>query len=185
MTQVVEEHRDSLLRKWNLRYGHANMDLIKQMSKDQVVNGLYLTKEVYDLKADCLSCVMAKLKRISFNTHPERSKEPFQKLIVDIGFMSHVNTFDGYSCYLAAIDERARFKWIVLLSDDDSMFNCKKWNLCKTGMRQMLTHAFTPEEISLVEKVNYTIKIKVVAVLKSSGLPDIFWGECLKICCGN
>ena len=131
-------------------------------------------------------------------------------MIVDIGFMSHVNTFDGYTCYLAAIDEGTRYKWITLLrrkveatdavialikyverqyevqvktlsSDDDTLFDCNKiWNLCKTGMKQLLTHAHTPEEVSLVEKMNYTIKIKAVAILKSCGLPNSFWGECIK-----
>ena len=113
MTPVVEEHRDSQLRKWHLRFGHANMALIKQMSKDQAVNGMCLSRKDYEENADCLSCVMAKMKRMSFNTHCERTNEPFRKLIVDIGFMSHVNTFDGYTCYLAAIDEGTRYKWIT------------------------------------------------------------------------
>jgi hypothetical protein len=33
------------------------------------------------------------------------------------------------------------------------------------GMRQMLTHAFTPEEISLVEKVNDKSKTKRLLLL--------------------
>ena len=47
-------------------------------------------------------------------------------------------------------------------------------------MKQILTHAHTPEEVSLVEKMNNTIKIKAVAILKSCGLPNSFWGECIK-----
>ena len=47
-------------------------------------------------------------------------------------------------------------------------------------MKQLLTHAHTPEEVSLLEKMTYTIKIKAVAILKSCGLPNSFWGESIK-----
>ena len=97
MTPDVEEHRDSLLRKWHLRLGHANMALIKQMSKDQVVNAICLKNKDYDENAGCLSCVMAQMKRMPFNTRSERTNGPFRKLIVGIGPTSHANTFDGYN----------------------------------------------------------------------------------------
>ena len=155
MTPVVEAYRDNLLRKWHLRFGHANMALIKQMSKDQVVNGMCLTKKDYEYNTDCFSCAMIKMKRISFNTHSERTNKPFRKLIVGICFMSHVNTFGEYTCYLAAIDEGTKYKWITLLrrkieatdavislikyierqyeiqvkilsSDEDALFDCNK-----------------------------------------------------------
>ena len=46
ITPVVEENRGSVLRKWHIRLGHANMALIKQMSKDQVVHGMCLKESL-------------------------------------------------------------------------------------------------------------------------------------------
>ncbi len=77
MTPIVEENRDSLLRKWHLRYSYATMNTIKQMSKNKVVNDMELTKKGYDADAECLSCIMAKMNQMSFNIHPDRTQEHF------------------------------------------------------------------------------------------------------------
>ena len=44
-TPAIEENRRSLLRKWHTRFAHANMNLVKQMAREEIIDGMKLRKK--------------------------------------------------------------------------------------------------------------------------------------------
>lgn len=50
----------------------------------------------------------------------------------------------------------------------------------QTGIRRQLTVAGNPEQNGVGERINRTLREKVRALLKESGLDNRYWGEALK-----
>ncbi|KAH9093799.1 hypothetical protein Ae201684P_016421 [Aphanomyces euteiches] len=113
-SQAQEEKSE--LRLWHNRLAHANMEIVKDMFRNNVVRGINLRKIDLQDDRECLACVTAKMKKMSFrNIQPSRATIPLHKIIAEIGFMSGVTTPSEKTCYLAVIDEASRYKWVHLL----------------------------------------------------------------------
>ncbi|KAE9333010.1 hypothetical protein PR003_g14232 [Phytophthora rubi] len=114
---------------------------------------------------------------------------------------------EGYTMYLHLIDEGSRYQlWygqrakeetVAKLKNFRDMVSAKHQKLvrtfhsdrgteimndamaeqCADESIQIFTHPHSPEEVCLIEKAHGTLMDKVRAVLFSSGLPGILWGE--------
>ncbi|KAE9003156.1 hypothetical protein PR003_g18451 [Phytophthora rubi] len=197
----------SSLKLWHLRLAHANWQTIKEMETKGLVVGLNLRREARKAKGVCYDCDVAKMKRMSFRkTTPVRTTEPFKKVYMDLGFIQ-VPTMEGHTVYLYLIDEGSRFQWyygqrtkdetVDRLKDFRNLIKAKHQKLVNVfhsdqgteflntqtaeqlagESLQIFSHPHTPEEACLIEKAHGTLFNKVRAVLYSSGMPSLLWGE--------
>ena len=190
---------------WHYTLGHAHFGALKLMAKnkDIVISG----KKNQEM--DCVSCIVGKTKRMSYNTHPNRSTASFDKVYVDLGFVSTLS-LTKKDCFLTIVDEATRFVWTfalqdkskamkelkafqqriktqfskeikVFMSDNGTEFlNKTMEELCaKSGAVHQTTSVYTPEENSLVEKMHFVLMGKVRALLAATGFPFFMWTECL------
>lgn len=104
----------SALRPLHHRLDHAAMSTTKSMVSSNSVLGVNCNSN--DLQEyDCLACMTAKQKRISFKqTEPRRGEQAQRKLAVDICSVG-VKTICGSTMFLLVMDEASFYKWIFLL----------------------------------------------------------------------
>lgn len=145
---------------------------------------------------------LAKVKRMSYkNVNPPRRTMKCEKIMADVCYIG-VTSMGGKHLFLLIEDECTRFKWGVLLQrksecvssvkhviDEDrsdgksvkifgsdqgsEVVNTQmKEMLLARGIKQQWTNAYSPEENSLVEKLNFVILSKVRACLLTVNLPD-------------
>ncbi|OWY99669.1 Gag-pol Polyprotein [Phytophthora megakarya] len=180
---------------------------IKDMEAKQLVTGMKLTRDQRRVKENCLNCDMAKMKRMSFKkTKLRRPTVAFQKVFIDLAFIQD-ETIGGNTMYLHLIDEATRFQWIFLqVTKDETVDRLREFRdsgkadydkvvkIYRSDQRtefqnaevaeqlrgesiQIFSHPHTPEEACSIEKTHGTLMNKVQAVLYSSGMPELLWGE--------
>ena len=101
---------DKNLNLWHRRYGHANIDLIK----DKLIN--------IDIKKKCKVCSCSKLKNFPFPRAENKSKEPFELIHMDLAsapdFSIHGNKY-----FLTIVDDYTRYGWVLFTKDKASVYN--------------------------------------------------------------
>ena len=206
-SQTVMDPASKLLL-WHYRFSHSNFDAIRSTAMNRTVNGMHLSKSVLNSQPQCLSCVIGKMKRMSYNTHPDRKSVAFDKIYADVAFVQYPS-LPNYQMFLDVVDEATRYVWIYFLenkgqatfyvgkfinsiqtefgkrvkqiaTDQGTEFdNSEMQQLCSKGVQHIMTHPYSPEEHCVVEKMNFVLLNKVRAVLQASGLPFDLWAECL------
>jgi transposase InsO family protein len=95
------------------RYCHASSGTLVKMAVQKVVKGLTLNKgKMTDY--ECVPCILAKSKRMSYHTKPRRATVPLEKLCVDLSAMGEA-AIDGSTQVLFVVDEATRYRWGFLL----------------------------------------------------------------------
>ena len=118
VTQIVRNFNVSVLEvtmsllDWHYTLGHAHFGALKGMAK----NGDIVISGNKNQPMDCTSCIVGKMKRMSYNTHPERSNESFDKLYIDLAFVP-AESFTKKNCFLTMVDEATRFVWTIALNE--------------------------------------------------------------------
>jgi hypothetical protein len=87
------------------------------MQMQGAVVGLNISKNQLS-DYECLPCILAKTKRMSYKTKPERAKVPLERLSLDLAQMEEP-AIDGSIYTLVIVDEATRFKWGFLLETKD------------------------------------------------------------------
>ncbi|KAJ0391857.1 hypothetical protein P43SY_008830 [Pythium insidiosum] len=96
------------------RYCHASTGTLVKMQLQKAVTGLNLKKgKLTDY--ECVPCILAKFKRMSYHTKPTRSEIPLEKLCIDLSPMGEV-AIDGSTQVLLVVDEATRYRWGFLLA---------------------------------------------------------------------
>lgn len=112
LVAAVEDRKNTMGLLHN-RLGHVNMKTIRELASSGVDFGLNVN--VKSLAAyDCLPCITAKLKRMTYKRNPERRQNPLEKLSVDICSINQ-QTITKESMFLLVVDEATRYKWCYLL----------------------------------------------------------------------
>jgi len=160
-------------------------------------------------KFDCVSCLVGKAKRMCFKTNPERNAAAFDKVYVDLGFVPTTsimgstcflnivdeatrfvwvfllkeksNTSNKLVEFARNIQLQFGKKIKNFLTDNGTEFvNKTMASYCvESGALHQATNIYTPEENSLVEKMNYVLMNKVRALLVATGFSYALWGDCL------
>ncbi|OWZ05347.1 LOW QUALITY PROTEIN: hypothetical protein PHMEG_00022582 [Phytophthora megakarya] len=200
---------DSSLFKWHLRFGHLNATALQKVYREQNVIGLDIFLSEQNEQSgdiiDCLSCTLAKSRRMSYrNLHPRRSILCCEKLMSVVCHYGEKSA-DGNVKFQLVEDEFSRYLWGFLFqhksqsagnletlilqlkqngrqihwlhSDNGSEFKnveLKKF-MQENGIRPVRTNTYTPEENSLVEKMNGIMLRAIRTLLVTTGLPTNLW----------
>ncbi|RAW25625.1 hypothetical protein PC110_g17962 [Phytophthora cactorum] len=112
LVAAVETRKNAMGLLHN-RLGHVNMQMIHEMAANKVDFGINVN--LRSLSADdCVPCLSAKFKRMSYKRNPERRSNPLEKLSVDLCSISQ-EMVTGETMFMLVVDEATRFKWCYLL----------------------------------------------------------------------
>jgi hypothetical protein len=81
------------LSMWHMRFGHADINLIRIMAQRKIVDGLDVTD--YTLCGKCEVCVYSKAKRMPFDDIVVPSSEPLDCVSLDLWGPSRVKSLGG------------------------------------------------------------------------------------------
>ncbi|KAH9754083.1 hypothetical protein KPL71_015319 [Citrus sinensis] len=109
-------HDDGWL--WHRRLGHASMDLISKIVKNNLVKGL--PKINFQKDRTCEACQFGKQIKTSFKSknHVSTSK-PLQLLHIDLFGPSRYASLSGKFYAFVIVDDYSRYTWVLFLANKD------------------------------------------------------------------
>ncbi|GBM69970.1 hypothetical protein AVEN_149000-1 [Araneus ventricosus] len=149
---------------WHERFCHINNDYVLNTSKNDSVKGL---PKLFGLTEDCISCKLAKSRRVSFKS------------------MGQIrNKSDAFQIFIRFQKRAERFlnrKVISVRTDGGLEFCNQEFEkfLEKLGIHHEKTNPYSPEMNGVAERFNLTALDGVKVLLKSSGMSQKFWAEAL------
>ncbi|GKD45945.1 pol polyprotein [Tanacetum coccineum] len=184
---------------WHGRLGHVNFNSMRRLIKFNSILNFYI-----DSKYKCETCVEAKLTRSSFKS-VKRKTEPLDMIHTDICDLKSLPTKGGNKYFITFIDDCTKYCYVYLLKSKDEaidkfvLYKTEVDNqlgrkikvvrsdrggeyvspftkLCaKHGIRHEFAASYSPQQNSIAERKNRTLKEMVNAMLISSGLSqDIY-----------
>lgn len=196
------------LEQLHHRFGHLNVDAIKRMCNQNLIEGVKLSSET---KFFCEDCHLGKMQRVSHKSAQIRVTEKGEYLHADLcGPMEEVG-IGGMSYFLLVKDEATSFKYVYNLANKYEVYEKLKALLSlvrsttgnsvkhirfdngtefvnKECMR-MLSNAgviveriapYTPEQNGRVERENRTVVECARTMLLASGLQKQLWPEAVR-----
>ncbi|KAG8634434.1 hypothetical protein MANES_17G033205v8 [Manihot esculenta] len=110
---------------WHRRLSHPSMDLLKNLSKDELVDGLPKIK--YKKDKVCDACQMGKQVKSSFKSiNKVISSRPLQLLHMDLFGPTRVASLGGMHYGFVIVDDYSRYTWVVFLAHKDDCFDTFK-----------------------------------------------------------
>ena len=106
---------------WHRRLGHANMDLISQLNKDELVRSL--SKINFQKDKICEACQVGKQIKNSFkNKNFISTSRPLELLHMDLFGLSRTPSLGGKSCAYVIVDDFSRYTRVLFLSQKNEAF---------------------------------------------------------------
>ena len=196
------------LQHWHRRLGHINVDSIKKMYKDGLVDGMNLSGSD---KFFCEECQLGKMTRSNHKMSTKRSSVRGEYMHIDLCGPMEETGIGGYRFFMLIKDEATSFRFIYLLKTKDEVFDClssfiamvenmnganikyfrfdngtefvnkKVTNLLsKHGIQRENIVAYTPEQNGRIERENRTIVECARTMLIESELPKCLWSEAVR-----
>ncbi|KAH9728331.1 Integrase catalytic domain-containing protein [Citrus sinensis] len=204
-------HDDGWL--WHRRLGHASMDLISKIVKNDLVKGL--PKINFQKDRTCEACQFRKQIKTSFKSknHVSTSK-PLQLLHIDLFGPSRYASLSGKFYAFVIVDDYSRYTWVLFLANKDDAIDAfrifyKKVqnekgysitcirsdhggefknhafeNFCNDlGIEHQFSSPRTPQQNGVVERKNRSIQEMTRTMLNENSLPKYFWAEAVNTAC--
>ncbi|GBO43248.1 Retrovirus-related Pol polyprotein from transposon TNT 1-94 [Araneus ventricosus] len=191
---------------WHARFGHLNMQGLKDFSKSNNVYGLENLKGNVD---KCDTCCLTKSSRASFpNIDKIRTQHVLELIHMDIWGPAPVKSLGGAEYFYSIIDDYSRYAVVYFLKHKNEAFECFKaykqamerltnrkikrvrsdngtefsadyfeQYLINEGIKIERTNIYLPEMNGVAERYNRTIIEGVRALLHESKLPKTLWAE--------
>jgi len=182
---------------WHQRLGHPSIETLKSL----LLQLKFLTSH------HCTTCPLAKQRKLSFPSNNHLSSNAFDLIHVDIWGPMSTATHAGYCYFLTIVDDATPFTWVFMLKQksDVKLVIPQFFKLIETQhgkrIKQMrsdnapefkftdffkekgVLHQFScvncPQQNSVVERKHQHILNTARALFFQSGIPMIFWGECV------
>ena len=107
---------------WHQRYGHLNETSLKQLAKEELVDGISCD-DLSDRLDFCESCVKGKLHRTPFpTTGGKRADEPLGLVHSDVCGKINSKSLSGGEYFLTFIDDKTRYVWVYILKRKSEVF---------------------------------------------------------------
>ena len=198
---------------WHRRLGHASIELLSKLNRNEHVRGLPNLK--YEKGKLCDACQLGKLHRSSFNAKPVIStKYVLELLHLDLFGEMDVVSLGGSKYVFVVVDDYSRYTWVIFLSNKSDAFNefaklCRRiqnekrlaikeirsdhggefenssfTNWCdKYGIHHNFSAPRTPQQNGVVERKNRTLQEMARTMLNEHNLPKYFWGHAVDTAC--
>ncbi|KAL6337946.1 hypothetical protein AAG906_005411 [Vitis piasezkii] len=182
---------------WHRRLGHANMDLISQLNKDELIRGL--PKINFQKDKVCEACQMGKQIKNSFkNKNFISTSRPLELLHMDLFGPSRTPSLGGksyayviseafyeFSKFCNKVQNEKGFTITCIRSDHGREFeNFDFEEYCnKHGINHNFSAPRTPQQNGVVERKNRTLQEMARTMLNENNLPKYFWAEAVNTSC--
>lgn len=193
---------------WHLKYGHVNFACLKEMAKNNVVNG-------FDIKDNCKepvceTCSKSKITVKPFERSQFRAKSLLEIIHSDICGPVNVPSIAGFRYFAIFIDDKSRYTVVFFLKTKDQVFNAFKdykalaekqtgcqikclrtdngreyvnndFNnfLVNNGIKRQLIVPYTPQQNGVAERANRTLVEMSRSMLLEAKLGEKLWAEAL------
>ena len=121
---------------WHRRLEHANMDLISQLNKDELVRGLPKTN--FQKDKVCEACQVGKqIKNKNFIS----TSRPLELLHMNLFGLSRTLSLGGKSYAYVIVDHFSRYTWVLFLSHKSEAFQrfAKRFKMKKKKKKITIT----------------------------------------------
>ncbi|KAH9651466.1 Integrase catalytic domain-containing protein [Citrus sinensis] len=204
-------HDDSWL--WHRRLGHASMDLISKISKNDLVKGL--PKIGFQKDKICEACQFGKQIKTSLkNKNHISTSKPLELLHINLFGPSRYASLNGKYYAFVIVDDYSRYTWVLFLANKDDALDAFKVlykklqnekgrdiicirsdhggefenhafeNFCNNlGIEHQFSSPGTPQQNGVVERKNKSIQEMARTMLNENALPKYFWAEAVNIAC--
>ncbi|KAH9763753.1 hypothetical protein KPL70_001275 [Citrus sinensis] len=204
-------HDDGWL--WHRRLGHASMDLISKIVKNDLVKGL--PKINFQKDRTCEACQFGKQIKTSFKSkNCVSTSKPLQLLHIDLFGPSRYTSLSGKYYAFVIVDDYSRNTWVLFLANKDDAIDAfrifyKKVqnekcysitcirsdhggefenhafeNFCNDfGIEHQFSSPRTPQQNRVVERKNRPIQEMARTMLNENSLPKYFWAEAVNTAC--
>lgn len=196
------------LQQWHRRLGHINIEAIKKMCSEKLVDGVNLSNSK---KFFCEDCQVGKMTRASHKSTPQRPSKKGEYMHADLcGFMEEDGVGGVRYCLLIK-DEATSIRYVYFLKSKDEVFQnlstfiplvhntignrIKHFRfdnglefvnrdvknlLSKEGITWEHVSAYTREQNGRIERDNRTIQESARTMLIASGLKKFLWPEAVR-----
>ena len=198
---------------WHRRLCHFNMDLLKEISKKELVRGLPKIK--FEKDRICDACQFGKQVKVSFK--PKKcvsTSKPLELLHLDLFGPTQTASLGGKRYCFVIVDDYSRYTWVIFLAHKDDAFKnftslfAKVQNLLGLKIVRIrsdngtefkfcgfpefcdhngITHEFSiarvPQQNGVVERKNRTLQEAARTMLSECNLPKYFWAEAINTAC--
>lgn len=205
--EVIEANASTAcLQVWHERLGHVNTRKMKELIKNELVNGINV-KDVKDFFCD--ACQLGKSHRLAFQKSSNRGLTmPGEVIHTDVCGPMTIESPGGARYMLTFKDDATSFRFVyflkhkddvydrfkifdqmirnkfnksikVLRSDNGTEFRNKLMNtyLESKGITRETTAPYTPEQNGKAERDNRTIIESARTMLRAKDLPKNLWAE--------
>src|ERR1700678_1654150 len=103
------------LKQWHRRLTHCSPQMIQEMAKNNLVDGLKMTDT--SISGKCEDCIMGRHARRLFDGETEKTLEPLELVSFDIWGPSHIQSAGGKIYLLIIVDAGTSYKQGAYLAD--------------------------------------------------------------------
>ena len=189
---------------WHDRLGHANVDSIKRLMKNDSVVGLNLRKSKQ--RVVCTDCIRGKHHKCTMKSKAERSNERGEIIHSDVSGKLAVPSLGSSNYYVTFIDEFSRYINVAPITrKSDVLKRFKKFHkrferqydctikglhcdsggeyiacddyLADHGIERSDLPPYSPELNSMAERTNRTLTESARSMLYHADMPLQFWAE--------
>ena len=112
---TVSNPSKNSLELWHLRLGHLNVQDVKRLSTEKMVEGLTVENSRAPV-ANCEGCCLGKQSRLPFPRKPSEKKENVLDLVhSDVCGPLNVTSVGGSRYFTTLIDDHSNFVWVYML----------------------------------------------------------------------
>lgn len=200
------EDNRSLL-KWHQRYGHVNINDLKKMKAEEIVNGMNFTSNLNEL--NCEICAKCKIHVLPFKNSTHREKNILGLVHSDICPMN-VESLGGAKYFITFIDDCTRYTETTMLRNrsdaleafknykqkaekqtgqlirklrtdngKEYLSNAFKNFLKDEGITHQLSVEYTPQQNGVAERKNRTLVEMARCIMLQGNLPQSLWAEAI------
>ena len=114
---------DKSISLWHLRFGHLNINDVKKLSSEEMVEGMPVVKSK-PMNVDCEGCALGKQARYPFQKNPrgKRTSEVLERVHSDVCGPMNIASVGGSSYYVTFIDDYSNYVWVHLLKQKSEVF---------------------------------------------------------------
>lgn len=196
------------LQQWHRRLGHINVDSIKKMCRDNLVNGVDLSNND---EFFCEDCQLGKMTRATHKLTTGRPAEKGEFMHADLCGPMEEEGIEGFRYFLLIKDEATSFRYVYFLRSKDEVYDkfaafiplvnntinshIKHFRfdngtefvnrkieglLLKKGITWERIVPYTPEQNGRIERDNRTVQESARTMLIASGLQKFLWPEAVR-----
>ncbi|MCO5593958.1 hypothetical protein L7F22_047977 [Adiantum nelumboides] len=164
---------------WHKRIGHANVQRLKIMQRQELVTGLHVFK-LADMQKVCEACQLGKQVKASFPHDKHVSINVLELVHSDVWGSAKTASMGGCRFYVTFIDDHTRKVWVYFMKEKSEVFthfqNFKAMAEKQTG-KYVQCLRYTPQQNGVAERKNRHIAEVARALMIEKNVPHCYWAE--------